>query len=690
MALANRITGVAPLAVIFDAAAPASGTTQPTGGNYNLFDYRWNFGNALSAPGASHSGKSLSKATGPIAAVVFDSSGTYSATCTITKEDGTTETHTQVITVTAQNATYPANQTYYVSNATGSNANDGLSPAAPFQTFDYAMTILLASNGPRRMLFNRGENWTVSTAVATTGKTGPFEIGAYGSGANPILNVTYSTVGPSDTWFNLTADVTDLRILDMNIKGNTSCEIGIELGSYGLLYRNQIDSFVIATQVYGAAKTGVVFAGNDFSNQVNYGVYASSGADLTTLDYLALLNNKFTQAGGNQAHFRSYACRSAVQSNVFGLCNSTMLRVMGLLPPLKTHLVCVTDNSFTADGGTTWVMELGPEGTAEYPRFVENVLVEGNYFRIATPGSAVSRFIECWASKVDVRNNIFDHSGANWGGTIEVDRRGINNPYPTEVRVHNNTVYRSTSAGGTWHFVENNGINSVSVQNNIVRSLITSVNVTTGPGPVVTATNYLLDPLFENESGGNFRLQPTSPCIDTGTTLPVWFDYDWTNRPAGPQLAWDIGAFEYPGGGIAPITGSPEIVVLPEKVDLSGILQIVQGSDYFLGLVLRDIDGTIVDLTAVVVATDIQCEFRTAALPTGVKTGCPVPLVYLDPLRTTGKIWLHLMRNETEQVVGQVLAGRWDMEITLNGYKYRAFEGNWSIDQLQVTTKYSS
>lgn len=59
------------------------------------------------------------------------------------------------------------------------------------------------------------------------------------------------------------------------------------------------------------------------------------------------------------------------------------------------------------------------------------------------------------------------------------------------------------------------------------------------------------DPLFKAPSALDLHLQPSSPCIDAGTTLAyAEYDYDSVKRPQG--VAYDMGAFEYAGS--LPIT----------------------------------------------------------------------------------------------------------------------------------------
>jgi hypothetical protein len=59
------------------------------------------------------------------------------------------------------------------------------------------------------------------------------------------------------------------------------------------------------------------------------------------------------------------------------------------------------------------------------------------------------------------------------------------------------------------------------------------------------------DPLFINSSAGDYKLQSSSPAIDSGIATPsVPTDKDDSIRPQGS--GWDIGAYEYSERHISP------------------------------------------------------------------------------------------------------------------------------------------
>ncbi len=56
-------------------------------------------------------------------------------------------------------------------------------------------------------------------------------------------------------------------------------------------------------------------------------------------------------------------------------------------------------------------------------------------------------------------------------------------------------------------------------------------------------SNLGVDPGFVDAAGGDFHLQPTSPCVDVGVASPeVFDDAAGVARPQG--VANELGAFE--------------------------------------------------------------------------------------------------------------------------------------------------
>src|SRR3990170_7114440 len=169
-----RTSGVAPLAVFFD----ASGTTDPsvTSRPFHDLEYTWSFGDPSSgtwASGAQPGVSSKNSATGPVAAHVFETPGTY--TVSLTAFDGTnTATTNKTITVQNPDTVFAGTNTVCVGATALPTAGVNGCPAGAIATstnnFTAAINTYQATN--KRILFQRGDTF-IASATAPITKIGP-------------------------------------------------------------------------------------------------------------------------------------------------------------------------------------------------------------------------------------------------------------------------------------------------------------------------------------------------------------------------------------------------------------------------------------------------------------------------------------------------------------------------------------
>lgn len=93
--------------------------------------------------------------------------------------------------------------TIYYFSTSGSDANTGLSPASPWQTISKFNSFAFQPGDS--IVFNRGNAWTGTAMVINrSGSSGaPIKIGAYGSGADPVISGMYSVL----SWTHTTGDL---------------------------------------------------------------------------------------------------------------------------------------------------------------------------------------------------------------------------------------------------------------------------------------------------------------------------------------------------------------------------------------------------------------------------------------------------------------------------------------------------
>src|SRR5207245_11060023 len=220
---ASRASGVAPLSVFFDTTATtSSATTRP----FHDIEYRWNFGETT-GPGAGTWGQgsragssSRNLATGPLAAHVFETPGTYTVSvndaantvsyqCQITVEDP------EVVFSGAKTACFSSS-----GNFSGCPAGATQVTTSNFATVAAAAT---TTNSVRRLLLRRGETFTAAntTSIAIPG---PGLVGAFGSGARPVIQAAADFPAQDVVSFSNrgTATMKDWRLMDVTIDGSTN------------------------------------------------------------------------------------------------------------------------------------------------------------------------------------------------------------------------------------------------------------------------------------------------------------------------------------------------------------------------------------------------------------------------------------------------------------------------------------
>jgi hypothetical protein len=201
-------------------------------------------------------------------------------------------------------------------------------------------------------------------------------------------------------------------------------------------------------------------------------------------------------------------------------------------------------------------------GAVEIYRHVSNVRIIGNYSRASNGflevggGSARNILIAYNVSDNDYYAFNMMHLTGTFGSVIE------------NFRVENNTILRNTKEWRVLEFKGDPSPSTYSFRNNVVSTTMNVANRSTFThtnnvyhlldgatlGFSLASGERLADPLFVNRSGGNYRLQSTSPAIDTGMNLGHSKDFDGNPVPSG--AAPDMGAFEFVGTAAAPTATS--------------------------------------------------------------------------------------------------------------------------------------
>ena len=217
---ATRLSGPAPLAVMFDATGSRLGSS----GTYAFHDlnYEFNFGDNNGSIWALSGQSKNVQSGGPLAAHIFEQPGTYTVRVRVSAPNGQYSDATVAVTVQDPAVVYPGTQTICVSTS----GNYSGCPAGAVQ-----QTGLPVSFDGKRILLRRGESFG---NITVRHQDDGVQIGAFGTGAKPRVQTVL--IGPGRP---TTADFPDeITLMDLDVAN------GIEQSTSAsrlLLLRNDLD-----------------------------------------------------------------------------------------------------------------------------------------------------------------------------------------------------------------------------------------------------------------------------------------------------------------------------------------------------------------------------------------------------------------------------------------------------------------
>lgn len=449
MLAASQTSGPAPLGITFDVFRSGSGITSPPNNGSGspspvAFNYSWHFGDDDTATW-THTGDPKNRDTGCQSAHVYETPGTYIVNLRVTRDNGSTETYRQTITVTDPDVVY-AGATFHADFTLGNDTTGDGSIGNPWKTSDKLFDIVFASNGPRRGLLKRGETFTSTTTKSyTSALVGPFHIGPYGSGANPIISK--STANEIIVLGNgMTAGA---RFVDVDVSlGGTGS--GFRPGSYCLYLRCDAaspDAGYTSSSSH-LEKVGTIIQDCNISGQTDKGIY------LNWVYQSAILGCSFSipDAGSGTNHgLRIYPSHCSIKQNLFsgGSTSGSLMKVIGYVAADPDHTTdaveytVISDN--IADGSH-------PTTLAEYFTFrpsndavaeeIVNCVWERNYLVSASTTPQSQRMMIGSARWSYFLNNRFNGSGDSGTDGIRLQRTGIE-AVPQGCEILHNSFYSS-------------------------------------------------------------------------------------------------------------------------------------------------------------------------------------------------------------------------------------------------------
>lgn len=413
---ATRVSGTAPLAVMFD----ATGTTLAAGGDaFRQATYAFDFGDDRGQLWAISGQPKNTQVGGPLAAHVFDVPGTYTVKVRISGPAGAAGEASVAITVLDPAVVYAGTKTVCVSRAanyTGCPAGAAHQPSLP------------GAWSGLRVLLHRGESFgDISILDGNAG----VQVATYGGGAKPIVG----SVGVGN-WRPTTANfATDITVMDLDVRGG----IQQSLGKQVLIYRNDVKVATGSGGIpIGIGEEDYWYRGDQWrtvpqsafynareiylveNNAVMPDTTSAQAGFWGSGSQVALLGNTF---GSYQMHSVRF---SALHKGVLahndirgisadGIRHALKLHSMGLQPyadglihdlsgagSWATSQVVIANNTLgNAADNNDWTVAISPQND-QYAEGIENVIVENNRF---VRGKKTSTDLVLGGRSITVRGN---------------------------------------------------------------------------------------------------------------------------------------------------------------------------------------------------------------------------------------------------------------------------------------------
>lgn len=568
---ASRTAGVAPLVVHFSAGlTPSTPEAQP----FHDYEYSWDFGDETDGTWGT-SGKSKNSDKGPVAAHVYETSGTLTATLTVRDGSGVIDSETFTITVSDPDVVFSGTNTTCISTTSDFSG----CPAGANQVTTSDLSVLSSyTDAGERVLLHRGSSWTVNSNIAFPRNAGPVHIGAYGSCLNPnelgiCSNAPAVTMTGGNQFLSLSRKH-DWRLTDISFSAASGSSFVAVSGA-----ENVRNNSIIRIRTTGFGSQVVLShhrRSDEWFNE-NIAVISCELRDCynTPLyvgsEHLVLLGNKTQNSNISHATRIWQAYQGVIAHNIMsgadldnGIRHALKLHGPevsqvgpysetgsgGLRYP--TEFAVVANNVF--GGSAPWPVSIGPQN-AERDERVSDLIIEKNKM-LADYGLQSSRQVQVGlmfeGRYITARNNIVDGTGGYSGYLgIFVARRGVEWT-PLGNRVYHNTIYSQLP-----HVNRAYGIQiHPDASNTVVRNNYISFPNATGPavavqdnsgnaiatGNVITETPHFVDPNNSAPLARDFRLTPAATsAVGQGENVPVFDDLNGNAR----TVPCDLGAYEF-------------------------------------------------------------------------------------------------------------------------------------------------
>jgi len=401
--------------------------------------------------------------------------------------------------------------TYYVDATTGDDGDSGLTEALAWQTIGQVNGETFSAGD--YILFKRGETFSGQLRIQGGASGAPVFYGAYGTGANPILdNAGASWVVVTDHY--AASPVSWFVLENLQITGSTQRGLSLDQSSHFVVRNcNIYDNVDYGINVSVACSAGEIYNNTIHDNDGDDG----DGMWLTTITGFDIHHNEVYNHAGNGIGISLASDGNAIHHN-------------------DIH-----------DNDTAGVYAgIGIEVDSESNEVYNNLLYSNGHagFVVNSPNNEI------------YHNTIYGYTGycivaVDWNGTAPQYNVFKNNIFLIP-DTYEAIFFLDNGTAGAWDELTNDfdyniyyylGANGNSKSDLIVGqdNDYTFAQWQTA-GQEADGMGAETDPLLVNLDADDFHLQSTSPCRGAGVDVGVTDDYDGVARGDPP----DIGAYEFP------------------------------------------------------------------------------------------------------------------------------------------------
>lgn len=402
--------------------------------------------------------------------------------------------------------------TYYVDTA-GSNTNNGLSAAAPWQTI--AKVNAAALNPGDAVRFRRGQTFTGAILLISASGTSaaPITVGAYGTGNPPIFDG-----GGTDTTLGVRTPIVlngNWNVLD-GVQAQHSLKDGVQVAGTDCTVQNCI----ITHNQQGLHVQPTGHRAKIFNNQFLHNDIVKIGAGAN--DDSGAVAMVLNADGCVVTH--NYSTGHSGASPDYGT-DGSFCEIYGASNTECAYNLSVDDKTFTELGGDSTDPAYGlPSGN----RYHHNLVIT----RLATSSVMTLNGTGTYGPTT---GTVFEHN------TVYAPNAGT---YGLGVESGADLTFRNN----IWAFPNGNPGDvlgsAINESNNLYYGTPSNIkSANSASGTTIDETSVVANPLFVDAANNDLHLQAGSPAINIGAQLGYTVDYDGNPRKVG--AAPDAGAFEH-------------------------------------------------------------------------------------------------------------------------------------------------